>query len=156
MKGQIKMFETVGVLIVFFFLLSAAAIFYFQAQQSNIQQETIYATEKYSLQLATRALYLPELDCSLLSTTRDNCIDDIKLQKMSALLQTNAQDDYYDTFKDSTITVTQIYPNTKIVQLYNSTPQQYNDKLVTHSPILLYNPLSRTYGFAVIEVAVYA
>ncbi len=156
-RGQLKMFETIGVLIVFFFLLFTGSIFYFSAQKSALQKEKVKASEQYAFQIVLKALYLPELDCSFLVTQRDNCIDRIKMQKLSQLIAKNetVRNDYYTDFGFADITVAEAYPGSTNWTLYANIPEEYFDKFVTQSPILIYDAWLNTYAFGVMEVAVY-
>jgi len=155
-RAQIKMFETVGVLIVFFFLLAVGSVFYFGAQKSALQKERVVASEKYALQIVFKSLYLPELDCSFLVTQRDNCVDKIKLQHMADLLQTErAQEDYFTEFGYASITITEAFPGNETILLYQNAPDSYIGKISTQNPILLYDALKDSYAFGVIEVDVY-
>ena len=157
MKAQIKMFETIAVLIVFFFLLFTGSIFYFAAQKSALQKEKTAASEQYAFQIVLKALYMPELDCSFLVTQKDNCIDKIKLKKLAQLITTNekAQTDYYGEFGYSTITVNEIYPEQTTQTIYNNTPTEYIGKIASQNPILLYDAWQNEYAFGTIEVNVY-
>jgi len=169
-RAQIKMFETIGVLIVFFFLLFTGSIFYFAAQKSALQKEKVKAGEQYAFQIVLKSLYLPELDCSFLQTQKDNCIDRIKMEKMSQLIAKNetVRTDYYTEFGYATITVEEAFPGNKTWQLYENIPTKlqnikgeevevpdYIDKLVTQSPILIFEPWQDAYAFGVMEVNVY-
>ncbi len=157
MRAQIKMFETVAVLVVFFFLLVTGSVFYFGAQKSALQKEKIKASEQYAFQIVLKALYLPELDCSFLVTQRDNCIDKIKLGDLAQLIATDktARTDYFSEFGYATVHVTEAYPGNTSWTLYDNTPEKYLSKLVTQSPILLYDAWKDEYAFGVIEVSVY-
>ena len=99
---------------------------------------------------------MPELDCSFLTTQKDNCIDKIKLQKLPTIIIENeqAQQDYYIEFGHSTITVQEIYPKTETTTIYEN-KIEYTSKLTTQSPILLYDPFTQEYAFGIIEVAMY-
>ncbi len=164
------MFETIAVLIVFFFLLATGSIFYFAAQQSALQKERVKASEQYAFQIVLKSLYMPELDCSFLVTQKDNCVDKIKLTKLSTLILENeqAQTDYFNEFGYATITVTEAFPGIGNWTLYDNIPTElkkidgvekevpsYTARLVTQSPILLYDAWQDNYAFGIIEVAVY-
>ncbi len=160
------MFETIAVLIVFFFLLATGSIFYFGAQKSALQKERVKASEQYAFQIVLKSLYMPELDCSFLVTQKDNCVDKIKLTKLSTLILENeqAQTDYFNEFGYATITVTEAFPGIGNWTLYNNIPTEekdgqevpsYTARLVTQSPILLYDAWQDNYAFGIIEVAVY-
>ncbi|MBW2970035.1 hypothetical protein KY319_02835 [Candidatus Woesearchaeota archaeon] len=156
MKGQVKMFETIAVLIVFFFLLFTGAAFYFGAQKSSLQKERVKASEQYAFQTALKAFYLPELDCSFLVTQKDNCIDKIKMTKLAELINTNekAQTDYYSEFGYSTITTKDVFTEEKWT-IYTNIPEDYTSKIKAQTPILLYDAWVDRYSFGVIEVDVY-
>jgi hypothetical protein len=156
MKAQIKMFETVAVLAVFFFLLIVGALFYFGAQNSALKQEKFKAAEQIGFQIALKALYMPELDCSFLATQKGNCIDSIKLEKLSELLETE-QEEYFETFGYSKITIntisTDTTPDQTITLYYNEL--ENSEIIPTRSPILVYDQIQDTYTFGIIEVLVY-
>jgi len=125
MRAQIKMFETVGVLIVFFFLLITGSVFYFAAQKSALQKEKVKASEQYAFQVVLKALYLPELGCSFLVTQRDNCIDKIKLGKLGDLIAVDedAIIDYFSAFGYADIRVTEVFPGNQTWTLYQNVPR---------------------------------
>ncbi len=156
--AQIKMFETIAVLIVFFFLLVIGAVFYFNVQRSSLSRELEKMSELQSLQTVQKALYLPELDCSFASVQKDNCFDILKIKQLSKML--SEQDklaEYFQAFGFSKITVTQAYPKSDFsLALYSNIPPEYKQKLVTQSPVLLYNATSQSYSFGIIEVEAYA
>ncbi len=154
-SAQIKMFETVGVLVVFFFLLIIGSVFYFGAQKSALEKEKVKASEQYAFQIVLKSLYLPELDCSFLVTQKENCIDKIKLEKLAELIHGEAKTDYFTEFGYSTIKVSEVFPESTSINLYENVPEEYIEKLVTQSPILLYDAWQDSYAFGVIEVAVY-
>ena len=169
-RAQIKMFETVGVLIVFFFLLAVGSVIYFGVQKSALQKEKVKASEQYAFQIVLKSLYLPELDCSFLVTQKDNCIDKIKLAKLSTLIKSdeNVLLDYFNDFGYAEITVEEAFPGSETWKLYENIPTEtrtekgeekevpsYTGKLSTQSPILLYDAWQDSYAFGVIEVNVY-
>ncbi|HLF54895.1 MAG TPA: hypothetical protein VI612_04190 [Candidatus Nanoarchaeia archaeon] len=156
MRAQIKMFETVGILVVFFFLLATSSAFYFGAQKSALQKEKMKASEQLAFNIALKSLYLPELDCSFLVTQKDNCIDKIKLVKFSELLKTpDAQTDYFGVFGFATIKISEAYPAKSTTLLYENIPSSYAGSLQSLNPILLFDPWRDEYAFGIIEVTVY-
>lgn len=157
MRGQIKMFETVGVLVVFFFLLIGGSVFYFGAQTSSLEKDRVEAQEQESLQIVLKSLYLPELDCSFLKTQKENCVDVLKVEHFSRLLRNESvMQSYYEEFGDATIRISEIYPEGRSFVLYNNTPAEFRDVRVTRSPVLVYDSIQDIQRFGVIEVRVYA
>jgi hypothetical protein len=160
-RAQIKMFETMGVLVVFFFLLIAAASFYFQIQKSSLQTELEKQVQLRAIQVVQKALHMPELDCSFASVQKDNCFDKQKLAILSSHLGLSPQEDYlvdyYNLFGFSNVIITQLYPQEENpLVLYRNIPDKYNSKISTQSPILLYDVIGNRYDFGIIEVDVYA
>ncbi len=156
-KAQIKMFETIGVLIVFFFLLIAGTVFYFNIQKSAMSKELAQQAQLRSLQAAQRATYLPELDCSFARVTQENCFDRHKLSILAAATRDH-QETYFRLFGFANVTVTEAYPATEPfrVTVYDNAPDEYSRMLKNQFPVLLYDPVSRAYSFGVMEVATYA
>ncbi|MEK6857974.1 MAG: hypothetical protein AABX39_05290, partial [Nanoarchaeota archaeon] len=62
-KAQVKMFENIGVLVVFFFLLGIGIVFYSNYQSQSLAVEQKKLLELRSLKLAEQMYNLPELDC---------------------------------------------------------------------------------------------
>ncbi len=158
-KAQIKMFETIGVLIVFFFILIAGAVFYFNIQKSSMQKELFKQVQLRSLKSAQRAVFLPELDCSFVSVQRENCFDKIKLIALQDVLNEDAllKEVYFTSFGYMNLSVTEIYPNNDFSTIiYERPPEEYRSALKSRLPVLLYDPVSRDYSFGMMEVTTYA
>jgi len=156
-KAQIKMFETIGVLVIFFFLLVMGVAFWFNIQKSGLQKQITRMEDLRSIQLVQRAMFMPELDCSFVSVQKENCFDKMKLQAFSDVLATDkGLQDYFEYFGDGTITIREVYPAIVPyeVVLYNNTIQ-WKTKLQTQNPVLLYDPIANKYTFGVVEVVMY-
>ncbi len=155
-KAQVKMFETIGVLVIFFFLLVAGAAFWFNVQKSNLQKQVGRMEDLRAVQLVQRALYMPELDCSFVGVQKENCFDKLKVQAFADVLATEeGLQDYFMYFGDGIIKVREVYPETDFaVVLYNNTID-WKTQLVTQSPVLLYDPIDNRYKFGVVEVVLY-
>lgn len=157
-KAQIRLFESMAVLVVFLLLLGIGSVFYFKLQRASIEREIVKSENLYSIQLYQRALYLPELDCSFMSVQKDNCFDIMKLRFFSEILDSEENRiAYFDVFGFSKVRVKQVYPSeSDWFVLYSNVPDNYRSKLASHSSVLLFNGTSRSYGFGVVEVDYYA
>ena len=158
-KAQIKMFETMAVLVIFFFLLVGGAAFYFQIQKSSIKRDLARQEQLRAFQVVQKALFLPELDCSFVSIQKDNCFDKLKVMNLGDLLkQEKFMIDYFNVFGFSEIKVTQLYPVnvTFSYTLYKNIPEKYKSMISTQSPILLFDAVQNRYNFGIVEVDVYA
>ncbi len=155
-NGQVKMFETIAVLIVFFFLLVASAAVYFSVQKWLVTQKVQEVTAEKNIQLTQNILSLPELDCSFAAVQKENCFDLYKVHAFSILLlQERYMIDYFPVFGYSEVTLTNVYPNRQTLQVYSNKPTNVRTVLLSHYPVLLYNATVNTYSFAVIEVKSY-
>lgn len=157
-KGQLKMFETIGVLIVFFILLAIGISVYFVIQKSSATKETVQRQQTEGFKIAQKMLYLPELDCNFLSTTQDVCFDLYKLQTLQDLLNKdeNIKNDYFQIFGYSKITINIVYPQIQPqFVLYDKQPPAIVTQRTTQSPILVKNPIDDTNSFGYVEVKRY-
>lgn len=157
-KGAIQLFETLGVLIVFMILLGFAMIFYNIVQQSSLNDAMAKQAERKSLEISEKALLLPELDCSITGTTEFNCIDTLKLESFSTIINKNtaARAEYFTVFESSSIRITQLWPVSALnTTIYDTKPAQWRSANVFTSPILLYDPRTDTRAFGLIEVITY-
>lgn len=164
-KAEIKMFETTAVLIIFFFLLAISLSFYYNFSYSNQVKELGEIRRVNAFQVAVKTLFMPEFDCSFGGVRLNNCYDEIKIKKFSYLFNNNNdfRNTYIPIFGTASIKVSEIYPNNNELILYNFTPQNFNNKIISFSPALLYNPnkagdcfgLMGGCSFAVVEVSYY-
>lgn len=158
-KGAIKLFETLGVLIIFLILLGFALIFYNIVQQSGLDNELSEQAERKSLEISEKALLLPELDCSITGVTELNCIDALKLRSFSQVMDADitAQSEYFNVFESTTVRIKQVWPPTNLSEtIYDRKPEQWRSATVFTSPVLLHHPLTGTNAFALVEVTTYA
>jgi len=157
-RAQIKMFESLAVLVVFFFFLIFGASFYFKLQESSLNRQLEQNTQLRVVQIAQKTLTLPEISCSGLSVERENCVDVLKVQEFSRILadpnNADARVDYFKVFENSDIRVVQIYPQPAEWDIYSN--QDGDESRVLQIPVLIYNALPDTHSFGYIEVRVYA
>lgn len=161
-KAQIKMFETMAVLVIFFFLLVGGAAFYFQVQKSSLQRDIAKQEQLKSFQVVQKTSFLPELDCSFVSIQKDNCFDKLKVIELSSNLGGPESESfleyYFNVFGFSDIRIRQVYPVNESFSftLYKNIPLDYRSIIKTQSPVLLFDAVDNSYDFGVIEVDVYA
>ena len=164
-KSQLHIMETVITMLVFSLLLSVAVAFYAGAQRSAYASELGEAADARAIALSKVAASLPELQCSSRNIVRtDNCVDKLKLEAAAKVMKDNSEA-YYDLFGYSSITVEQVYPKPAAGQqtaeqqswtLYEKKPQQASGELHMQIPIVIYNPVEKTYAFGVMDAAAYS
>lgn len=158
-RAQIKLFESLAVLVVFFFFLIFGASFYFKLQEASLKRQFEENTQLKVVQIAQKSLTMPELECSRIGVQRDNCIDYLKAIKFKELLDSGADVklDYFKTFEYSKITLHRVYPGPEAIDLYlRDDPENKQEERVLQIPVLIYQPLSNEYAFGYLEVRVYA
>jgi hypothetical protein len=159
-RAQIKMFESLAVLVVFFFFLVFGASFYFKLQESSLKRQLEENTQLKVVQIAQKSLTLPELECSRIGVQRENCVDLLKVQQLKDLVDSNdaARLDYFRTFEYSKISVHVIYPppGDEIVIYDKPDTEHKQQSRVVQLPVLIYLPQPNAYAFGYLEVIVYA
>ncbi len=78
-KAQLKMMETIAIMIVFFILLALGFGFWYKMTKASAVQEEEKLSALKIVQITQRAIFLPELQCSEKNVIRDSCFDKIKL-----------------------------------------------------------------------------
>lgn len=151
MKAQMKMFETVGVLVVFFFMITVGAIFYFNQISEGHSTDVEESFELRSMDIVQVTNNLPELQCTFDAVPSDNCYDVLKLDAFSPDKQF-----YYSLLYFSDIKIRIVYPDSgQEWNIYSNIKPDYTKKSVTSIPVSLYNATSRVYYAGILEVGVY-
>jgi len=158
-KAQIKMTETIAVLIIFFFLLVFGFSFYTKIQKTSISRDAERNADLKAIALAQKAAFLPELQCTFRNIQTDNCFDELKVNAfIRAMTSSSTKEFYLDTFGFSEVTIEQLdidssgsdlfplYSNPKLDSLFIST--------IT-VPVTIYNPIEDRYKFAQLLVKSY-
>jgi len=154
-KAQIQMGESIAILFIFFILIIFGFVFYMNIMKGSAKVEIEENIQLKAISIAQKASFLPELQCSEENVRIENCIDILKLDITSSLLEDN-NIYYYDIFESSNIYIEEIFPPTnRIWPLYNYTVTDYKNKLSTFIPISLFNATSKKYDFGILVVEVY-
>lgn len=154
-KSQIKMFESVAVLIIFFFLIAFGLSFYMVIAKSSSQKAHERFLQLKAIQTVQKLSTLPELGCVLVGVEAESCFDEIKIEKFNELLKTDAAKEwYFNVFGFSEVEIKQIFPSEQTISLY-SNGKEDSGYSFSQVPVLLYNPLTNTFSFGVIEIKMY-
>jgi len=153
-KSQIQMMETIAVLFIFFILVLIGFVFYAQVLKSNIDVEKEESIQLNAISIAQRVSFLPELQCSEENIASDNCIDLLKLDAASKIMQEN-EIYYYDRLLFSKVTVNEIYPNPRQWTLYDRGLNNFSNKLTTNIPISILDPINKKNSFGLMTVELF-
>ncbi len=151
-KAQIQIYETIAVIFIFFLLVAMGFIFYARIFKSNVDIETYESSQKRSIAVAQRLMFLPELQCSEDNIIKDNCVDILKLDAAQKVMKQN-EVYYYDLLEYSIVNTTQIYPNSQPAQnLYSRSTQNFKNSFTTFIPVLLSDPMTKSNSFGIITI----
>ena len=160
-KGQIKMFESIAVIIIFFFLLSFGFTFYGKIQKSSNEAKVQAAKELDAVSLAIKASSLSELQCSVKNIAEPNCYDLYKVVAFRQMMQSpspEVNDHYFQALGYSTIKFHVIYPESgnETFELYSRPLSSDNaPRYMNHIPMVLYDPIEKVSKFGYLEVSYY-
>lgn len=147
--------ETIMVLLVFFVLVLLGFIFYINVMKSNIEVKREEIKQKEAIQVAQRAMFLPELQCAFRNIEANDCVDIMKLSAAADIILEN-QIFYFDKLGFSKIVVNEIYPEEKSYLLYDNSLPTFQDKTTTYLPIDIFDPTLEEHAFGIMQVEVYA
>jgi hypothetical protein len=150
-RGQVQIGETIAVLLVFFILVLIGFMFYTMVIKSNLETEAEESNQLKAIELAQKASFLPEIQCSQENIIKENCIDIFKLDAASRIILNN-EVFYYDKFLFSTISVEEIYPVSRNWILYDRQPPRFLNNISTPIPISLFDPTTRKNSFGILRI----
>ncbi len=158
-KSQIKMSETIGVLIIFFFLVVFGFGFYVRVQRINFERELERNADLKGISVAQKAAYLPELQCTFRNIQKDNCFDELKVIAFNQSMKDKRIREYYSQFFGfSEIELKQMalehYPAVNYT-LYCSPKAKASYISTISIPVSIHDPLTREFSFALLTVKSY-
>lgn len=155
MKAQIQMGETIAILIIFMLFVGFGLMFYSKIAQSSFDSKKAENLQLQAVQIAQRAAFLPEIQCSE-ANTEENCIDILKLNKAAEIISNN-KGHYYDAFRLAKITINETFPTINGINkvLYSEVPSNILQKDSTFIPITLKDYQHKKAYFGIMTVEVY-
>lgn len=163
-RAQIEIGETIVVIFILMILIVFGLVIYYQFQSSSLQQTKQRFGGLKTVELAQVISNMPELQCSNLKVAEVSCIDEVKARQFSSYLATpgNKAFFYYrETLGTSKIEIQRIYPvgllslpEDNLIVTYDNS-RGFKNAEPTFIPINLYNPLQKTYSFALLKATRY-
>lgn len=159
-RSQIKMFESIAMLLVFFFLVAIGIRFYGGYEISQLQSMKDKFAAFDSVKMAILLSNLPEVKCSIQNVQGGACVDLYKLKAWNAMQSIEpAQSYYFDLLGHATVTLEQIEPvpppGTGFWVMHNKTPDANFSTIVTPMPVTIWDPAIRQKSFGVLYVRVH-
>ena len=157
-KSQIRIFESIAVLMVFVFIIAIGLKFYVNVQYSYLKDAERKFSELDSVKLSVVISNLPELSCSIQGFSEYACIDLYKAEAWNNLLERGDQNffNYYSPLVGSSeIYIERIYPKTgdDVWLIYNSSKETSFD--YARVPIILKNPITKKNELGVLHIKTY-
>ena len=137
-RSQISLAESVAVVFVFFLLVVAGFIFYSKIEKRDIIKEREEFQELGTIEISQLISFLPEIQCSRDNVPTYNCFDILKLKGLISSAKRNRLH-YYDIFRNSNITIKQIYPEGDSSWNIYENVRNWTRKLSTQVPVSLFN-----------------
>lgn len=156
-RGQVQLGESTAVVIIVIILLVLGIVFWNRVSSSNIQEIQSQYQELSVIEIANMVSEMSELKCYEASVNKVKCLDWYKILAMSNM--TNNKTDpatflYYNYyFKNSKITIVQIYPDSRNVTLYDAKLSNHTRSLLIPLPINIRDYVNKTtyYGLIMVE-----
>lgn len=150
-RAQIKMFETIGVLVVFMIIVAIGLQFYGRIQQQSLEDMKNKFQQFDSVKMSLLVSHLPELICTSRDIVEGACFDHDKLI-IFADHEVDKHDLYVELLGDSVVWVDIVYPVEQTFVIYNGTVGDDYTFTLTPHPVNIYNSSSRTYMMGVLYV----
>ena len=170
-KSQLKIGESILVLLIFFVILVMGLVFYakIQTHVNEIAAEDFQTKRTIDMALAVK--FLPELQCSIQATEEYDCIDVLKLVSFKDVLE------FYPLYQRY---FAQLFPNTQVFikqayaprghllpedvegkgillfdNKYEADPSKVRSLTTLSLPVTLYDPIAGSYSFGFVVLDAY-
>ncbi|MFW6013862.1 MAG: hypothetical protein ACOCQG_01695 [Candidatus Nanoarchaeia archaeon] len=153
-KSQMKMLETIMVLMIFFILLVFGLVFYAKFSQTSADETRRESLVMHGMDATERFQYSPEVLCSRGSVGSDtNCFDLLKLEGFKEVAD-EKKGQYSKYYPNNLIEVNIIYPEEESFILFNNTDENARTKEPSFIPAVFFDPVEdeRSFGYLRFEV----
>jgi len=149
-RSQMKIGESIVILVIFMFLVMFGLIFYVRFYLINWDQASAEKAELLAIQAVQKVQTMPEFQCSIRGNIKFHCIDLLKLNTFKEM-----DDDkkliYKSIFPQTHISIYQIYPETetpeaKSWKIYGGDISSEKTQLLFYVPVALYNATDGDFG----------
>lgn len=153
-NAQIKLGETIAVMVIFFFLLIFGMTFYARIQQASLEREAVRQLKMRSVQVTLKATSMAELQYGLEEGTLD------LLKVISFEKAVRSSDDfrlyYFDVFGYSEIYLHQTFPESANYSIYTNLPGNTSFYQLIETPVAIFNATSGRYTFGILGAKVFS
>lgn len=163
-KSQIRLFESIAVLIIFVFFVAIGIRFYASAQERSLTEAALEFSELDAVKTTLLLANMPEIACSFQGITDVGCLDLYKIKAWEEIMndpqRLNFLEHYIPLLGLSEVTITEIYPDSgRSWVVYNSSLGNFSYRLVGETrlqiPTTIYDPSTNRNTFGVLAVRTY-
>jgi hypothetical protein len=124
-KAQIRIFESIAVLVIFIIFVAIGLRFYTTAQMNDLRKVAAEFSELDAVKVTLLLSHMPELACSFEGRPDSSCMDLEKINAMKYLLNNTPWvfEHYLPIIGLSDVIVTELYPATDTIMLHNASIQ---------------------------------
>jgi hypothetical protein len=154
-RAQLQTLEPIVIVIILTLIVSIGLLFYFRASSDITTRDQLQVGALQDLETLSALSRMPELVCTADVTRNTNCIDTEKAKAFAQLLRSDrGRNDYYPLLGSTSITITWIDLSSGESQLllYNATDLNRSSVTPTRTYFTMYDPLTRTKEFAVMDI----
>ncbi len=144
-NGQMKMGESIAILIIFMFLVVFGLIFYVRFSLSSLDKKSAEKAELLAIQAVQKVQALPEFQCSVRGKVEFHCIDMLKLDAFSSLPPEDLQI-YTSIFPQTYISIYKVYPTRHTWKIYGGEIPAKKTQLQFYVPVGLFNATDSDMG----------
>lgn len=163
-KSQIKMMETISVLMIFLILLAFVLIFYISFSKASNPKARDEKANLKAIEISQFASYMPELQCSRKNIIEENCFDIEKINVFKDYTENDPDGQkalntiYYDVFEESRVTIHQYYPEGNSWVIYERIPTKTKvESRQVFIPVNLFDPNNGgSFSYGMLNVTVYS
>lgn len=163
-KSQLRIGESMLVMIMFFMLLVIGLVFYAKVQQHIDKRDFEELAAKRAIDTALSIKAMPELSCTFIGAKQFDCIDELKLDAFKGLLD---KDYYSNMFYKVGVALVKVFPleggQPPSVQPENilfAVDEDLTSKSgianVIHLPVNIYHPIDDKYSYGYLRVEVFS
>ena len=158
-KAQMQMGETTAVVIIVIILLVIGIVFWNRVSSSDIQQLSSQSQELSVIEIANIVTSLPELQCYDSGVSSVKCLDWYKVLAMNNTINNPSDKKVYsfynNYFKNSRITIEQVYPVETNITIYDARLSNSTRTLLIPIPVNIKNYVTGQTGYGMILVEGY-
>lgn len=155
-KSQVRMFESIAVLLIFVFIVAIGMKFYTNMQMASLHDAERKFTELDSVKSSVILSNLPEISCSFEGISEYSCVDLYKVISWNSIMESNDIgfiDYYVPLLGYSEIFIERIYPSKVTWTIYNSSLESSYDYM--RMPIVIYDAISKKNQLGILHVKTY-